>query len=199
MSSRIASEFVGDQPPRSLTLALQHVAKEPLSSPLVSSLRHQNVENIAVLIHSSPQVELLSLDLHEQLIDVPDVAQPALLLSDRAGVSWPELQTPETDCLVGDDDPSFGQQILNVTKAESEPMVKRDGVADDFRGGNGGVGRVVSSSNCRRPPVNLTAPSSLSANEGKSIGDRFSRRWDPGWKTVVVRKNSIRLDFTLSY
>lgn len=114
MGSRIAPESVSDQLPRSFTLALQHFAKKAFSSLLFSSLRHQNVENITVLIHCSPKVELLSLNLHEQLIDVPDVAQSALLLSDRARVSCPEFLTPEADCLVGDDDPSFGQRILDV-------------------------------------------------------------------------------------
>ena len=132
MGSRIAPEFVSDQLPGSFTLALQHFAKEAFSSLLVSSLRHQNIENIAVLIHCSPKVELLSLNLHEQLIDVPDVAQSALLLSDRARVSWPELLTPEADCLVGDDDPSFGQQILDVSKAECEAVVEPHGMTDDL-------------------------------------------------------------------
>ncbi len=115
-------------------MALQHFAKEAFSSLLVSSLRHQNIENIAVLIHCSPRVELLSLNLHEQLIDVLDVTQSALLLSDRARVSWPKFLTPEADCLVGDDDPSFGQQILDVSKAECEPVGQPKGVTDDFGG-----------------------------------------------------------------
>ena len=50
----IALEFICDQLPWWLPLALQHFAKEPLSSSLVSSLRDQNIENIAVLINSSP-------------------------------------------------------------------------------------------------------------------------------------------------
>ena len=39
----------------------------------------------------------------------------------------------EADCLVGDDDPSFGQQILDVSKAECESVVEPDGMTDDLR------------------------------------------------------------------
>ena len=97
----IALELVRDKLPRRFALSLQHFAKESFSSSLVPTFGHQNIQDITVLINRSPQVELLSLNLHEQLIDVPDVAQTALLLSDRAGVAWPELQTPEADALVG--------------------------------------------------------------------------------------------------
>ena len=49
MGGGIALEFVRDELPRSLALAFQHLAKEPFSSPLVSALRHQEIENIPVL------------------------------------------------------------------------------------------------------------------------------------------------------
>ena len=61
---------------------LQDFEKEPFGSSLVPTLGHQDVENITVLINSSPQVDLPSVDLQEQLIHVPDVAQSASLLSD---------------------------------------------------------------------------------------------------------------------
>ena len=48
-----------------------------------AQLEAQDVEDLAVLIDGSPEMELLPLDLHEQLILVPSVAQPALSTSDR--------------------------------------------------------------------------------------------------------------------
>ena len=68
----IASEFVGDQSPRRFSLSLQDLAEEPLSSSLVPALREQEVKNISILIHCPPEVKLLSLDSHEDLIDVPN-------------------------------------------------------------------------------------------------------------------------------
>ena len=78
----IALEFVRDKLPRRFALSLQDFEKEPFGSSLVPTLGHQDVENITVLINSLPQVDLPSIDLQEQLIHVPDVAQPASLFSD---------------------------------------------------------------------------------------------------------------------
>ena len=132
MGSSIAPESVRDELPGRFVLAFQHLAKEPFSSPLVSSLRHQDVENIPVLIHRLPEIQLLPLDLHEQLIHMPDVALSPLLLSELSSILRSELPTPETDRFVRDNDATLGQQILHVSKAECEAVVEPNGVADDF-------------------------------------------------------------------
>ena len=132
VSGGIALEFICDQLPRRLALSLQHFAKEPLSSSLVSAFRNEDVEDITVLINCSPKVVLLTLDLHEDLIDMPDVAQSAPFPSDCACVTRPELRTPGADSLVGDDDAALGQQVFDVSKAEREAMVEPDPVTDDF-------------------------------------------------------------------
>ncbi len=75
----IALEFVRNKLPRRFALSLQHFAKEPFGSPLVPTLGHQDVENITVLINSSPQVDLPAVDLQEQ--------------SSRAGESHPHALT----------------------------------------------------------------------------------------------------------
>ena len=131
MRSRIAPEFVSDQLPRGFPLSLQDLAEEALSSSHVASLRDQDVENISVLIHRSPQVKLLTLDLHEDLVNMPGITQSTPLASDRAGVLRSELETPEADGLVGDDDPPLSQQIFHISKAQGESMVEPHAVADD--------------------------------------------------------------------
>ena len=161
MSGWIAPEFVGDQSPRRLALALQHFVKEPLGSSLVPTLGHQNIQDIAVLVYRSPQVELLTLNLHEDFVNMPGITQPTSLASDRAGVFGSELETPEADGLVGDDDPSFGEQIFHIPKAESEPMVQPHAVANDF--GRKTVASVAGFhepivADCTDCGVNLTKP-----------------------------------------
>ncbi len=78
IGSWITPELVGNQFPRGFTLTLQHFPKEPFSSSLVPLFRHQDVESVAVLIDRTPEIQLLSLNLHEQFIDVPDVAESSL-------------------------------------------------------------------------------------------------------------------------
>ncbi len=132
MCGGVGLELVSDELPRRLALFFQDFAKKTFGSSLVATSSHQDVENITVLINSSPQVDLPSVDLQEQLIHVPDVAQSALLLSDRAGVSWPHFQTPQADCLIGDNDSSLGQQILDVSKAKCEAVLEPHRMIDDF-------------------------------------------------------------------
>src|SRR5712691_8501510 len=38
----------------------------------------------------------------------------------------------QADGLMADDDPAFGKEILNVTKAEMEAKIQPDGVSDDL-------------------------------------------------------------------
>ena len=111
---------------------LQHFAKESLGSSLVPAFSDQDVQNIAILIHCSPEVKLLTLNLHEDFINMPSVTQSVSVAFDRAGVFRSELETPEADGLVGDDDPPFSQQILYISKAQREPMVQPHGMTDNF-------------------------------------------------------------------
>ena len=130
--SWITPELVGDQFLRGLTLSLQHLPKEPFCSLLVPPFRHQNVEKIAVLIDSTPEIELLSLNLHEDFVDIPSIAQRTLPSSEESGISRPKLQAPVSNCFIGDADTTLGQQIFDIPEAEREPMVKPDCMADNL-------------------------------------------------------------------
>ena len=44
-----------------------------------------------------------------------------------------EVFHPATDCLVGDHDPTFGQQVLDIAEVEGEPGIEPDGLLDDYR------------------------------------------------------------------
>ena len=133
MGSAIASKLVCHQLPRCLPLVLQHFAEEAFGGFAISPARHQNVDHVSILIHRSPQIVSLALDRDEELVNVPDVPESALFSSNCSSVSRTEFQTPVPNRLVGDRDATLREQVFHVTKAESEPMVKRDGVADDFR------------------------------------------------------------------
>ena len=132
MSCRIALEFVSDQLPGWFSLSLQHLAKESLSGLLVASLGYQDVENISILIDCSPQVELLTLNLHEDFVYVPDVTAPPKFPSNLPSVFCPELRAPEPDRLVGDDDSTLGEQVFDIPKAECESMVEPDTMTNDL-------------------------------------------------------------------
>ena len=44
----------------------------------------------------------------------------------------PEVSTPPSDGLVGDDDASLGEEILRIAEAQREAVIQLDGVTDDL-------------------------------------------------------------------
>ena len=132
VSGRVALEFVCDELPWRPALSFQHFTKESLSGFLVSSPCDEDVENIAILIDFFQKVVLLDSDLHEDLIDVPDVAQAALFPPNFPSVFGSKLGTPEPDGLVGHHDSALSQQILDVAKAQSETVIEPHCATNDF-------------------------------------------------------------------
>jgi hypothetical protein len=126
MGSWITLKLVSDQLPRRRALSFQSLAKEPLSSSFVSSFRHQNIDHIPILIYCSPQVESLPSHRDENLIDMPDIPQSALFLAELSSALRFELQTPEADSFVRDNDATLRQQIFDITEAEHESMAEPD-------------------------------------------------------------------------
>lgn len=59
----------------------QGLTKEALGSMFVPSLSGQDIDHVSVLVYGSPKVQLPSLDFHEDLVDVPDVAEASLFSS----------------------------------------------------------------------------------------------------------------------
>ncbi len=110
----------------------QHLAKEALSGSLVSVACDQNIQDIAVLVHRSPKIMTFAADGDEHLVDVPDVAESTLSPPQSAGVRGSELPAPRSNGFVRHRDATLGEKVLDIAKAESEPMVQPDGVADDF-------------------------------------------------------------------
>ena len=84
--SLIAAQLVGDQPPRLTLLALQELAEKTLGSPAVTTRLDEDIEDVAILIDGTPEIVPPSLDGDEDLVQVPDVAQPALSTLEPASV-----------------------------------------------------------------------------------------------------------------
>jgi hypothetical protein len=106
MSYRIASKLVGDQLPGCLPLMFQGPTKEAFSRSAISTLGDQDIDRISTLIDGSPQVVALTSNLHEQFINVPNVAEPPLpragptrrlALGVRLTAATPQLETTHDD------------------------------------------------------------------------------------------------------
>jgi hypothetical protein len=103
----IAPQLVGHQPPRFASLTLPELAKEPLDRTPIATRLHENVDDIAVLIDGPPEILPLTLDRHEELVQMPGVAQATLPAKELPSVLRSELSAPLPNRLVGNDDPTF--------------------------------------------------------------------------------------------
>ena len=84
--SPVAAQLVGDQPPRRTLLALQQLAEKACSRPTVATRLDEDIDDVTILIDGTPEIAPLSLDGDEDLVQLPDVAQPALSTLEPASV-----------------------------------------------------------------------------------------------------------------
>jgi hypothetical protein len=131
--SAVGTKLIGHQLPRSLPLMFQCLTKEALGGSTVSVLSDQNIDDISILIYCPPQVVAYSLNRNEHFIDTPDVPKPTLFPAQRSSIDRSKLDAPGSDRLVRDGDSSLREQVLDIAKAECEPMIEPNGMADDFR------------------------------------------------------------------
>ena len=130
---RVACKFVGNYYPRlGARLAVKHTTQEALGGNLIASFLDQDVQNDSVLINGSPQPVAFAVDLERHLIQMPLVAGSHSSSTQPCRECGAELGAPLADGLMADDDPAFGEEILNVTKAEMKAKIQPDGVSDDL-------------------------------------------------------------------
>ena len=69
----------------------------------------EDVDHIAVLVDGTPEMLTLALDVDEELVQVPRIAQSPFSPLQRPGILGAELPAPVADGLVGDGDSTLRQ------------------------------------------------------------------------------------------
>jgi hypothetical protein len=131
-SRRVASQFVSNDLQWFGTLATQESSKESLCRTLITMRLNQNIEDVAILIHGTPEILLLAIDSNKDLIQIPVVAEPSLSSLQFPGIVRTELLTPLSNRLIRDDDSTFGEKILDISETHAEAMVGPDRIADNL-------------------------------------------------------------------
>jgi hypothetical protein len=72
------------------------------------------------VVDSTPKVPPLPGDAHHHLVRMPAIARPRATLAQPSGDRGTELQHPARHGFVGDAEPSFGQQFLDIRCAVSD-------------------------------------------------------------------------------
>jgi len=117
MRHTVTSQLVRHDFPGLSTIAPHEPLKEAFRCRAISSSLKIDIDYFAILIHSTPQILLLTIDLHEDLIDEERIAITMVSPFETTSVSSTKLDTPQSDGFIADSDASFREQIFDVTIA----------------------------------------------------------------------------------
>jgi len=123
VSCGITPQLIRHKPPGRATLTLQQLTEEAFGSTSVTTRLDEDIDHVTILINRTPEILPLTLNGDEHLIQVPRVAQTALSPLYAASVFRAELEAPQTNSFVGNCDAALREEILNVSKAETEAVV----------------------------------------------------------------------------
>ena len=130
MRRPIAEEFVRDHTSRHAALRFQQFAEETRGCPSIPPRLYENVDHVTVLVDGPPEILTAALNIHEQLVQIPRVAQATWSVPQPPSVVGLERPTPVPNGLVGDGDAALGEQVLGITEAETKAVVEPDGVTE---------------------------------------------------------------------
>jgi hypothetical protein len=93
---------------------------------------YENIDDVAILIHSAPEVLALTVDRDEEFVQEPRVAKPALTTFQPTGVLGSEFDRPLSDGFISHIHTPFNEHFFDFPKTETESIIKPDGVADNL-------------------------------------------------------------------
>ena len=129
----VGAEFIGYNRRRRETLLLQEFPHQPNCRPSVPAGLNQEIQDFALTVHGTPEIELPPSNYDDHLVQVPAFGRswPPTLNPPRIGPT--EFQDPSSNCLIRDVETTLGKQVLNVPIAQRETAIEPDGMLDDDR------------------------------------------------------------------
>ena len=92
----------------------------------------KDVEHVAFGIYCAPKPMLHAVDRDHRLIKMPLVVRPRPVTSDTGGKMGTETIDSKPNSFPADNHAPFGKQILDICRAQREPMVSPNRVGDDL-------------------------------------------------------------------
>ena len=161
----VGAEFIGYNRRRREALLLQEFPHQPNCRPSVPAGLNQEIQDFALTVHGTPEIELPPSNYDDHLVQVPAFCRswPPTLSPPRIGPT--EFQDPSSNCLIRDVETTLGKQVLNVPIAQRETAIEPDGMLDDDRWkavttvGYLAHPETLKHLPCRSHAVNVTMPS----------------------------------------
>lgn len=123
MCGAIAFQLIGHYFPGFIIMILQQALEKALGRLAVASCLQKPIDHLSVLINSSPQVLLLTLDFHEHFVDEKCISKSLMSTLQGFDVFGSKLVTPQTNKLIAYGNTSFCQQILDISMTKIGPIV----------------------------------------------------------------------------
>ena len=98
----------------------------------IAASLHGDVDEVVILVDGPPEILTAALNIHEQLVQTPGVAQSSAPMPEPPSVGGTKGLTPVPNRFVRHRDTPLGQQVLGIAKTETEAMVEPDRVTDDL-------------------------------------------------------------------
>jgi hypothetical protein len=117
MCDAVASQFVGHYLPGFTTMCFQYTSEESLSCFAVTSTFQKDIDDLSILIDSSPQVVLYTANLHKDFIDEKGIAETLMPTLQSPRILGAKLVTPQTNRFITYDNAAHSQQIFNIPVA----------------------------------------------------------------------------------
>ena len=160
----VGAEFIGYNRRRREALLLQEFPHQPNCRPSVPAGLNQEIQDFALTVHGTPEIELPPSNYDDHLVQVPAFGRswPPTLNPPRIGPT--EFQDPSSNCLIREVETTLGKQVLNVPIAQRETAIEPDGMLDDDRRKAVTTVRYLAHSEtlkhrpCRSHAVNVTMP-----------------------------------------
>ena len=178
----VGAEFIGDNRRRREALLLQEFPHQPNCRPSVPAGLNQEIQDFALTVHGTPEIELPPSNYDDHLVQVPAFGRswPPALNPPRIGPA--EFQDPSSNCLIRDVETTLGKQVLNVPIAQRETAIEPDGMLDDDRWkavttvGYLAHPETLKHRPCRSHAVNVTVMRPSRSNEKPRNSSRRRRR-----------------------
>src|SRR5260370_8598460 len=100
---------------------------------LVASALHEDIQDVSILINSSPQIVGFAVDFQIHLVHMPCVSRFRTATAQLIGIHLPKFQAPLTHCFIRHHDSALCQKLFDIAKTEGETEIQPHCVADNFR------------------------------------------------------------------
>jgi len=128
----VALEVVGADHARPGGQALEQRANELFRGPLVPPTLDHHLQDVPLLLHRPPQIEMLPLARHKHLLQVPLVPRPGTAATEVVSLRLAVLAAPFPHRFRGHAHAAVKSYFFPSAKAQAEAKVQPHGVAKEL-------------------------------------------------------------------